>query len=317
MTHVEFGLPNPNKFKHHGLIGVDMHFHTQYSMDAVSKIEDVLKHCIKFNHGVAISDHTEIKGAVKAFKLKKKQFIIPAMEITTHVGAHLIPYFYHIKELKEFYKKEVMPLKKQNPFFLPIEYIDMIEKLKKYNCVICTPHPFGPGVIGVCKEDVSPKLIKSIDVVEGINGACLHGMNKKAVNWAKKIHKPMTAGTDGHTLPEIAKCLCFSDGHDIESFLNDLKRGKNTIMGREEHIFTDIVNTAIKFIEEEHKEKGKLLKLYEARYKTEHDFLFYKLKKEKDLFAHHFNTHHKHITKKHIGMYKDHKHFKHLIKYLK
>src|SRR3989339_181513 len=87
-------------------LGVDMHFHTEYSMDGVSKIEAVLEKCRKDGIGVAITDHNEIKGAIRAVKESKGQFIIPGIEMTCHVGNHLIVYFENIKQLQLFYDKE-------------------------------------------------------------------------------------------------------------------------------------------------------------------------------------------------------------------
>ena len=53
-----------------GFQAVDMHFHSAYSMDAASSIPSVLKKCKSRGYGVAITDHNEIKGAVRAWRSK-------------------------------------------------------------------------------------------------------------------------------------------------------------------------------------------------------------------------------------------------------
>ncbi|MFH1682975.1 MAG: PHP domain-containing protein [Candidatus Woesearchaeota archaeon] len=298
-----------------GYRGADMHFHTQYSMDGVSRIESVLEKCKKNGIGVAITDHNEIKGAVRAVKEGQGLLIIPGIELTCHRGVHLILYFYKVNELKRFYQKEIVPRKKKNPFFLPIKIEKMLAVAREYNCVTCIPHPFGPGVIGVMKEvKVTKELLLKIDLIEGINGACLKHENKKAVVWAKEVKKGMTAGTDGHTTPQLGKVLCFSYGKTVKSFLDSLKKGKSTCVGTRENMFGEIIHTMEKFITETRHERGKLLELYEARYKTEHDYLLQKLKKKKGYFSHHFHIHHAELEQKHKEFMKGHQHYKHIVK---
>ena len=235
--------------------------------------------------------------------------------MTCHVGNHLIVYFENIKQLQLFYDKEVKPRKKKNPFFLPIKIEEMLKIAKKYDGITCVPHPFGPGVIGIMKEGkVNQEIIKHIDIVEGINGACLKHENKKAVNWAKEIDKGMSAGTDGHTTPQLGNVLCFSYSKSVKDFLESVKKGKSICVGNRENLFDDLIHTFQKFITEKHHEKGKLLKLYEARYKTEHDYLLYKLKNDESKIMHHFHIHHAELGKEQKEFMKKHKHYKHIFK---
>ncbi|MEK6921534.1 MAG: PHP domain-containing protein, partial [Nanoarchaeota archaeon] len=79
------------KYSKQGFTGADLHFHTEFSMDAISKIENVLHLAKKKNIGFAVTDHNQIGGAVKAIKLKKQKkqdtLVIPAVEATCKEGA--------------------------------------------------------------------------------------------------------------------------------------------------------------------------------------------------------------------------------------
>ena len=145
--------------------GVDMHFHTEYSMDGISKIKLLLEECRKRGIGVAITDHNEIKGVIKAMEQNTGQFIIPGIEITCNTGVHLVLYFPEASVLEEFYLKEVQPLKRKNPFFLPLSIDKMLKIARKYDSYTCVPHPYGPGVIGIMKEGkVTPGMLERIDM---------------------------------------------------------------------------------------------------------------------------------------------------------
>src|SRR3989338_7587812 len=124
------------------LSAVDMHFHTAHSMDAISQIRSVLAKCKQENIGVAIADHNAISGTEQAFKLRKNEFIIPAIETQDHRGIHTVYYFYTLKDLQAFYQKEVVPRKKENPFFLDVPCEELITKAKDYNGLVCVHHPY-------------------------------------------------------------------------------------------------------------------------------------------------------------------------------
>lgn len=245
MTKVVFQNPKTLSWlKHIGYTAVNTHFHTEYSMDAVSELKTVVKLCEKNNMGVAITDHNEIQGNLKAQKMKSKDtLIIPSMEITTKLGPHLIPYFYQTSDLKEFYDKHLSSGLKKNPFYSDKDYFELVDILKSYNCLICAPHPYGPGSTGVMRIKEYGELIKKMDLIEGINGINLRSWNEDAIKLAIKLNKPMTAGSDGHASFELDNCLTYVKcDNDVNSFLDQLKRGhKNVAIGREEVMYWKIV----------------------------------------------------------------------------
>ncbi len=220
-----------SSYKKQGYTAADLHFHTEYSMDAISKIENVLKLAHKKKIGFAVTDHNQIGGALKAVKLQKQKkqasFVIPGIEATCKEGSHLIYYFYNEKELKEWYAKELQPHLKHNPFFAKIPTTTLIENSKNYNALLCTPHPFAPGVTGFSKVKHTQKILKHIHVIEGINAFNIHSLNLKAIAWAKTLKKGITAGSDGHTTPELGTAVTLAEGSTREEFLDNMKKNKS------------------------------------------------------------------------------------------
>ena len=128
MGSVIFKKPPLRKFRKEGseLFGVDMHFHTKYSLDGISRITTSIKKAKKKRIGFAITDHNEIKGVISAYKNKKGSMIIPGIEVTCRNGVHMLVYFYTKGNLEEFYNKSLKPKMKVNPFFVDISVTELI-----------------------------------------------------------------------------------------------------------------------------------------------------------------------------------------------
>jgi predicted metal-dependent phosphoesterase TrpH len=321
MTKYYFQKPDFKKLNKEGIVGVDMHFHTQYSMDGISKVENALRKAKNLGFGFAITDHNEIKGVQKAVKLnKKKVFFVPGIEITTKIGSHILVYSTHASNLISWFDKKIKPLKAKNPFFIQKTFSEILDMAKSNGFYVGVPHPYGAGITGVMNSEEKFN-IKKIDFIEGINGVCFRSMNKKAIAWAKKANKGMSAGTDAHNTSEMGKTLCFSDTDSLDDFYKLIKKGKNMIGGYEVNIFPDAIETLEKFIREGEKEGKGIIKLYESRFGTEWPYFKKKFEKLGSHF-HHFYMHHHYQRKKekehpidehHLKWLKKHKHFKHLL----
>src|SRR5210317_704688 len=86
---------------------VDLHFHSKYS-DGNNAVSPIAKRALELGIGIAITDHNEIKGAVEIDRCRGI-LNIPGIEVTSREGTHLLIYFYDIKSLNNFYKKDVRP----------------------------------------------------------------------------------------------------------------------------------------------------------------------------------------------------------------
>src|SRR3989344_807357 len=228
-----------------GFQAVDMHFHTEYSMDAVSSIESILSKCRKRGYGVAVTDHNEIRGAARLWHMKKDVVVIPGMEASTIEGIHSLYYFYDIGLCKKFYNAVIQPLRKKDPFFLPITAGKLLEKAKRYNAVTCAPHPYSVGKTGMMKIKDS-SLHHSFDMIEGLNGNQLRKWDQRAVTWAKSTGKGISAGSDGHLTKELGNALTLAYGNDVESFLSSVQKGKNIVLGKEVNVAVNAIRQIVK-----------------------------------------------------------------------
>ncbi len=237
MGSVIFKRPPLRKLKKEGLFGMDLHFHTKYSLDAVSRIPTAVKKATKKGFGFAITDHNTIKGVMASCRLRKHTLIIPGIEITCKNGNHILFYFYAHRDLEEFFDRHLKDRKKKNPFFIDITPSELITISKDYNCLICTPHPYAPGAVGIKNTGMTKKVEQGIDMIEVINGFNLRSLNMKAAYWASKTRKGITGGSDGHSTMELGNVLTFTDSQDIDNVFHEIKRNRSMVIGKEDNMF--------------------------------------------------------------------------------
>ncbi|MCZ7583695.1 MAG: PHP domain-containing protein [Deltaproteobacteria bacterium] len=92
-------------------IGIDMHLHSDYSDAPRSKIENIEAVCREKDIGVAVTDHNEIRGAVKLAE-RGKTLMLPAIEVGSEERLEILVYFLDIAQLEDFYRREVEPYKR-------------------------------------------------------------------------------------------------------------------------------------------------------------------------------------------------------------
>jgi len=237
---------------------VDMHFHTKYS-DGNTKIDKLIELCNKTGYGVAVTDHNDIRGPLRL--AKTKIFNIPALELGSRERIDFIYYFYNIKELKEFYEKEIKKIKNKQCSFLSLDIgaNELLDMGKKYNCVKCLPHPFsttkslglkvkkheGSYVYRGIKESHREylKLVKGVDIIEVMNGNILKRRNNKAMWLANKLNKPYCGGSDGHATYSFGKILTIGYGDNAEEFLDSILKKKNKVFAQDNNFKRIIINS--------------------------------------------------------------------------
>jgi len=157
----------------------DLHVHTSYSYDSASSPKEMVEAAIK--KGVdclAITDHSEIKGALEAIEYAKGKsiLIIPGIEIKSKEGDIL-----------------GLNIKKVIPNGLSAK--ETIKKIKEAGGMAIIPHPFG----WFCNFKGNLKnLIGEIDGIEILNASIFGPGNKKALAFAQRFNLPFTAGSDAH-----------------------------------------------------------------------------------------------------------------------
>lgn len=132
---------------------------------------------------MAITDHNNIEGSLKALEIKPKDFIIiPAEEISTLDG-HLI----------------ALNIKENIPRGLSVE--ETIDKIIDHGGIPVVPHLFR-SMSGIKKSKLK-KLLHKITSIEVFNACSIPQSNLKTMKIAEQYSLGGTGGSDTH-IPEYA-----------------------------------------------------------------------------------------------------------------
>lgn len=187
----------------------DLHIHSKYSQDSFLKPEKIIKIAKNKNlDGVAITDHNNIKGGIKALKLNKNPDfeIIVGSEIKTIYG-DVIGLF-----LNEDIKDHSFP--------------DVIEEINSQGGISVLGHPYR-------QFKYPEKIVRKLDFVEAFNSRSKKHHNHKALKLADNYDKPMTAGSDAHVCFEIGRGIVSTD----ENIEKALKCGSTKLEGYESNYY--------------------------------------------------------------------------------
>jgi predicted metal-dependent phosphoesterase TrpH len=169
------------------MIKLDLHVHTNYSLDASTSPEEVIETARRRGLDmVAITDHNRLDGAL-ALKEMAPDMIIVGEEIRTTDG-ELIAYF----------------LEEWVPPGLPLR--ETIERLRAQNAFISVPHPFDRLRRGAMRVASPSALLDYVDALEVFNARCVFPAdNDLALALAESQGLLMTAGSDAHIAWEIGR----------------------------------------------------------------------------------------------------------------
>ncbi len=188
---------------------IDMHIHTSYSVDGRVNPKDVLKIAKKKGMtAIAITDHNEIKGAIKAKKLRIIP-VIQGIEISSSAG-HILGYGVDCKIKRDLTVEET------------------IEEVHDCGGIAVIAHPFrlwsGLG------EKVARASVLLADGIEIFNGRCTARNNARAKSLADEFKKAYTAGSDAHFADEIGKVMLDIDC-EPDNFVDCVVKIKGTPVG--------------------------------------------------------------------------------------
>lgn len=112
---------------------------------------------------------------------------------------------------------------------------EIAEDIHDCNGLVVLPHPRDPlRKYTAIRCGLPDEIIeKHVDLIEGINSRCVIDLfNKNAQKLAKRLNKPMTAGSDGHTFLEIGHAKTWLQDIETSSDIyEELKRGRTQITG--------------------------------------------------------------------------------------
>ena len=244
---IYFEQPNIATLREQHFI-VDMHFHSRYSQDSSTPVDDILRKAEQLGITVALTDHNSIAGVLYANKIASG-VIQPAIEVCTAEGKDIIPYFYTVDDLEEFYDTVLRPNIQRKSSLrsgaTKITTQHLLEELKTRNCVISLPHPFAVpprrSYSHFIKEE-NKELLNSIDVFEAINQTMIHKQNLSAIGWAVQHKKGIVGGSDGHILKPLGAAVTYSTAANWQEFLDDVKARRVMIAGEERGIGHQMMN---------------------------------------------------------------------------
>lgn len=225
----------PHLTRHHTV--VDLHVHSKYS-DGINTVDEIVQEARKLNIGIAITDHNEIKGAVKIHQYRDI-LSIPGIEVTSKEGTHILIYFYDTGSLQEFYQDAVAP--NRGPDVMSstkLKLEEIITAARAYKSLIIAPHPYCAAYTGLYNhrfpEERFNGILGSIDGVEAINSSNFSKWNLKGTVLGFNLNKAMTGGSDGHSLSQIGGSVTVTEGiKNCKSFLDAVRKKKNTVVGKE------------------------------------------------------------------------------------
>ena len=223
------------ELREQGYTAVDMHVHTRFS-DSFTSIRKLLAKARRKGIGVAITDHNQIEGVLRAKSYDNDVLVIPGIEVSTSEGPHILLYFYNVKELESFYRRYVQHAKNKNPHsttYLGVQ--DLIRASKAYRCVVSVAHPFGPVYAnvgnGIKRGMLESNLFDETDAIEAINGAMTKRSNAKAIECAESNNMAITGGSDSHALYEFGHILTCVKAGTVKEFLDGVKGRRSLVRG--------------------------------------------------------------------------------------
>ncbi|MDR2943550.1 MAG: PHP domain-containing protein [Methanosarcinales archaeon] len=200
------------------MLKYDFHIHSKYSRDCETPLKEILRAAAERNlNGIAICDHDEIKGALKAFEIVKSNpekygglHVITGTEVSTSKG-HIL----------------VLGVNEKIPSFMtPEETTDYARDL---NAISIVAHPFRKSAHGIGYLEGS-----GADAAETFNSKCItNSSNRKAKAEAERLGMPQTGGSDAHIAELVGRgyTLVNSDTGATEDVFNAILRGETTPAG--------------------------------------------------------------------------------------
>lgn len=205
---------------------VDLHVHTNKSLDSIIKPEQLAKKSTSSGIIPAITDHNSI-SAHKIFQELKVPFI-PGEEIRTDRG-----------DLIGLFLNELIPKK--------IDFNEALDIIKSQGAISYLPHMYDLTRSGVIPKDSE---ISKIDIIEVFNSRTLDKKtNEKAENFAQSNKKIKAVGSDSHFLFEFGSTFNVLESFDLDNPNDFIKSIKDSIsVKKSAPFFVRGTTTLIKFV---------------------------------------------------------------------
>lgn len=169
------------------LLSLDLHTHTHHSIDSTTDPQRVALIARRRGlSGVAVTDHNTIRGGVEAAKYAENGIhIIVGSEVKTTIGDMICL----------FLNEEI---RSKDPF-------EAMSLAKLQGGITILPHPFRSKRSPEAEATFLEAAAK-VDAIEVLNGRTSPSSNEKALLLARKLNKPVVAGSDSHFYFETGNC---------------------------------------------------------------------------------------------------------------
>ena len=196
----------------------DLHLHTIYSYDGTASVPAVLSRAKQLGLDViAITDHDEIGGALKAMEIAPNYGVevIPGIEITTADG-----------DLLAFFITEKVDA--------GLSLIETVLRVRELGGVCVAPHPMcrgmgmkSLGARAIMKALRNPQVAETLIGIEIYNATVLDTISNHYANiLASRLNIAKTGSSDSHILDTIGFGITEFEGNSAADLLIALKNGK-------------------------------------------------------------------------------------------
>ncbi len=197
------------------LSAFDLHTHTLHSKDGLNDPKGLFKLMKKKNlRGLALTEHWRA-STLKVIE-KDDRFILPACEFKTTDYGEVIGLF-----LSDHIENRT--------------FEEVADDVHAQGGLVVLPHPCDPLRKHTAIRKGLPENLmrKHVDLIEGINSRCIINLfNTWAQKLAKRLEKPVTAGSDGHSFLEVGNARTWlQDISCPEDIYTALKKGRTQITG--------------------------------------------------------------------------------------
>jgi len=204
----------------------DIHMHSIYSYDGTASVTAILKRAKQIGLDViAITDHDEINGSLKALELASKYEVevIPGIEVTTAEG-------------------DLLALNVTEKVQRDLPLIETVLKVSELGGFCVAPHPMAGGfgmkslsAYSILKALREPEVARTLLALETYNATAIDKMgNHYARILADKLDISQTASSDAHVLEAIGLGVTEFDGHTAQHLINALRNGDVSIRKQKE-----------------------------------------------------------------------------------
>lgn len=194
----------------------DLHIHTIYSYDGTASVPAVLKRAKQAGLDViAVTDHDEIAGSLKALELASAYGIevIPGIEVTTSEG-----------DLLALNVTEKIPHARS--------LVETVLKVGELGGFCIAPHPMAGGLgmkslsaYSILKALRDPDIPRILIAIETYNATTIDRMsNHYARILAERLDIAQIASSDAHVVEAIGLGVTEFEGHSARDLVEALKR---------------------------------------------------------------------------------------------